>query len=63
MNGPRHLVSIDDLSLDEIRELFRHADLFAADPRGFADLCPGMISASLFYEPSTRTSSSLPCQL
>ena len=51
----RHLVSIDDLSLEEIRELFRHADAFAEDPRGHASLCPGMIVASLFYEPSTRT--------
>ncbi len=51
----RHLVSIDDLSLDEIRELFRFADEFAADPRAHAGLCPGMIVASLFYEPSTRT--------
>ena len=51
----RHLVSIDDLSLAEIRELFAYADRFAADPRGYADLCRGMISASLFYEPSTRT--------
>lgn len=55
MSGTRHLVSIDDFSLEEIRELFLHADRFAADPRAFADLCPGMISASLFYEPSTRT--------
>ena len=55
MNSPRHLVSIDDLSREEIQELFQHADRFAADPRGFADLCPGTISASLFYEPSTRT--------
>ena len=55
MSEPRHLVSIDDLSLDEIRELFRHADRFAEDLRGFADLCPGSIAASLFYEPSTRT--------
>ena len=55
MPTTRHLVSIDDLSLDEIRELFQHADRFAADPRGHSGLCPGMISASLFYEPSTRT--------
>ena len=55
MSAPRHLVSIDDLSLDEIRELFRMADRFAADPRGFAALCPGMILASLFFEASTRT--------
>lgn len=51
----RHLVSIDDLSLAEIKSLFEHARSFAADLRGFASLCPGLISASLFYEPSTRT--------
>jgi len=55
MTSPRHLVSIDDFSREEIQELFHHADRFAADMRGFADLCPGTISASLFYEPSTRT--------
>lgn len=55
MPGPRHLVSIDDFSQDEIRALFAHARRFAADLRGFAALCPGMISASLFYEASTRT--------
>ncbi len=55
MPGPRHLVSIDDFSQDEIRALFAHARRFAADLRAFASLCPGMISASLFYEASTRT--------
>jgi aspartate carbamoyltransferase catalytic subunit len=55
MADPRHLVSIDDLSLAEIRALFEHARAFAANPRSFAHLCPGLISASLFYEPSTRT--------
>ena len=55
MQAPRHLVSIDDLSLDEIRSLFDHADRFSKDSRGFADTCRGMIAASLFYEPSTRT--------
>ncbi len=52
---PRHLVSIDDFSVEEIRALFALADEYAADPRGHAAMCPGMISASLFYEPSTRT--------
>ncbi len=52
---PRHLVSIDDISIEEMHALFRLADRFAADPRAFADTCPGFISASLFYEPSTRT--------
>jgi aspartate carbamoyltransferase catalytic subunit len=51
----RHLISIDDLSLAEIRGLFALADQFSADPSGFSDTCRGMISASLFYEPSTRT--------
>jgi aspartate carbamoyltransferase catalytic subunit len=51
----RHLVSIDDLSIPEIRELFQHADVFAADLRASSHLCRGMISASLFYESSTRT--------
>lgn len=51
----RHLVSIDDISIEEMRALFEHADRFAAAPRAFADTCPGFISASLFYEPSTRT--------
>ncbi|MEM9802321.1 MAG: aspartate carbamoyltransferase catalytic subunit [Planctomycetota bacterium] len=51
----RHLVSIDDISIDEMHELFRLADRFAERPREFADTCPGYISASLFYEPSTRT--------
>ncbi|TDJ68065.1 MAG: aspartate carbamoyltransferase catalytic subunit [Planctomycetota bacterium] len=55
MTAIRHLVSIDDLSLAEIRELFEQADRFASDPRGSSQLCAGMIVASLFYEPSTRT--------
>jgi aspartate carbamoyltransferase catalytic subunit len=55
MTGIRHLVSIDDLSLPEIRELFQRAAEFQKDLRGFSQLCRGMISASLFYEASTRT--------
>lgn len=48
-------MSIDDVSIEEMHALFAHADRFAANPRTFADTCPGFISASLFYEPSTRT--------
>lgn len=44
----RHLVSIDDVSIEEMHALFRLADRFASDPRAFADTCPGFISASLF---------------
>ena len=55
MQGPRHLVSIDDLSIGEMQALFEHARSFADDLRGSADMCRGLISASIFYEPSTRT--------
>lgn len=55
MTAIRHLVSIDDLSLPEIRALFAHASTYARDLRGFSHSCRGMISASLFYEASTRT--------
>ncbi len=55
MSGIRHLVSIDDLSLAEVLELFEHAQRFAEDKQNWSHLCRGMISASLFYEPSTRT--------
>ncbi len=51
----RHLVSIDDLSNEEILVLFEHARRMEEDLRGWADTAPGFIMASLFYEPSTRT--------
>jgi aspartate carbamoyltransferase catalytic subunit len=54
-NDLRHLVSIDDLTLSDIRELFTLARTYSADLRRWADTCRGLISASLFYEPSTRT--------
>ena len=55
MSGIRHLVSIDDLSLSEIRELFVQAREFSNDLRAWSHVCRGMISASLYYEASTRT--------
>ena len=55
MTRIRHLVTVDDLSIAEILELFERAREFGKDLRGFAHLCPGQIAASLFYEPSTRT--------
>jgi aspartate carbamoyltransferase catalytic subunit len=55
MSGSRHLVSIDDLSVSEICEIFEVAKGFSLDLKGSAELCRGLISASLFYEASTRT--------
>jgi len=55
MTELRHLVSIDDLSLTEMQALFEAAKGFSEDLTAHSGLCPGRISASLFYEPSTRT--------
>lgn len=51
----RDLVSIEDLSTAEILELFHHADEFRDNLRAWTDLCRGIIMATLFFEPSTRT--------
>jgi aspartate carbamoyltransferase catalytic subunit len=51
------LVSIDDLSLEEIERIFELADEFAAALERGDDLtfARGLVMATLFYEPSTRT--------
>jgi aspartate carbamoyltransferase catalytic subunit len=51
------VVSIEDLALDEIERIFSLADGFAGSlARGESlDLAHGLIMATLFYEPSTRT--------
>ena len=51
----RDLISIDDLSSEEILELFQHADAFREDLHGWSQVCRGLILAALFFEPSTRT--------
>lgn len=51
----RDLVSIDGLSTGEILELFERAEEFRGDPRAWSHVCRGLILASLFFEPSTRT--------
>ena len=51
------IVAIDDLGLDEIEHIFTLADDFAAALERGEDLtvARGLIMATLFYEPSTRT--------
>src|SRR5215472_18064981 len=49
----RHLISIADLSNDEIEEIFALAD--GADELRKGKPATGQIMATLFYEPSTRT--------
>jgi aspartate carbamoyltransferase catalytic subunit len=55
MSGSRQLLSIDDPTVSEICENFEVAKGFSLDLKGSAELCRGLISASLFYEASTRT--------
>jgi len=51
----RNLVTIDDVSNDEMEALFCLADDMANSLDSQYGLCQGKIMASLFFEPSTRT--------
>ena len=51
----RNLVTIDDFSNGEIGAVFSLADEMADSMEKQSGLCRGMIMASLFFEPSTRT--------
>ena len=54
----KHLVSIEDLSFDDIEVLFNRTDNLKNDSYIYKDSLRGKILTNLFYEPSTRTSSS-----
>lgn len=49
---PKHLLSLDDLSAQEIKEIVCRADDFA---RGAVANLEQKVIANLFFEPSTRT--------
>ncbi len=51
----RSLVTMDDLSNEEIEGLFSLADEMSESMTGQSGVCQGKIMASLFFEPSTRT--------
>ena len=53
----RHLIDSTDLSVAEIDRVLNLADDIIRDPAAYGDCCKGKILATLFYEPSTRTSS------
>lgn len=64
MSGPRHVVTIDDLSDADIETIFQRADTYLdrmTEPaypdriRGKLDRAAGRLMATLFAEPSTRT--------
>lgn len=51
----RHLISPNDLTLDEIDSVIRLAHDIRQHRSAYADACRGNILGTLFYEPSTRT--------
>ena len=51
----KHLISPQDLSLNELNHLLDLADDIAHNPSKYSDCCHGKKIATLFYEPSTRT--------
>ncbi|HSL94142.1 MAG TPA: aspartate carbamoyltransferase, partial [Bacillota bacterium] len=51
----RHLISPNDLSLEEISTIVALGQKMKQDRAQYSELCRGKILATLFYEPSTRT--------
>lgn len=49
------MIDLDQLSLDEIKELITLAGSIRKNPWAYRESCRGKIMATLFYEPSTRT--------
>ena len=55
MSELRHLISITDLSVEEIDHLIEVADDIIANPEAYQEICRHKKLATLFFEPSTRT--------
>lgn len=51
----RHLIEVNDFTLDEIEDLLNFADRIILNQAKYSELCKGNLIATLFYEPSTRT--------
>ena len=51
----RHLIDIQQLSVQELEELIAVAEDIIANPSKYAHVCAGKKLATLFFEPSTRT--------
>jgi len=54
----KHLISIDDLEIQDIQLLFSFTEKIKKNPKKFKNKLKNKILTNLFYEPSTRTSSS-----
>ena len=54
----RHLISIKDLLPGELMSLIGISDDIETNPQKYRSILDGKVLTNLFYEPSTRTSSS-----
>ncbi|GAA4715808.1 aspartate carbamoyltransferase catalytic subunit [Brevibacillus fulvus] len=55
MNCLNHLISMNDLSTEQIKQLIKRADDWATQPATIRQPLAGSFVANLFLEPSTRT--------
>jgi aspartate carbamoyltransferase catalytic subunit len=51
----KHLIEPENLSLEDLEDLFQIAERIEKDPVYLRSSCKGKILATLFFEPSTRT--------
>ena len=51
----KSVITLDDLSINQIRELLHKAQYIDSHRKEVAHTCEGRVLATLFYEPSTRT--------
>lgn len=51
----RHLIDANDLSIEELNSIINLALKMKKNTENFSNICKGIILATLFYEPSTRT--------
>ncbi len=58
----KHYAKVEDLNKDEYLELVKRTDYFTAglkEGKDFTNLCPGKVIATMFFQESARTSSTL----
>ena len=55
MEQLKHIISLLDLSVEELNDALTLAEQIMAEPERFSEVCKGKKLATCFYEPSTRT--------
>ena len=55
MYSGKHLIQPSDFTIEEINDILSLAKHIIQNPKAYADVCKGMVLASLFFYSSTRT--------